>query len=247
MSVRVIILAGQRPGPDPLSEANGVVYKADIPLCGTAMLDRVADALDASGQRRPYVITGYPTEKEGFIQAKAGEGPADSAIIAAESGAFPVLLTTCDNALLTPEIIQSFLSDAQASGADMAVGFASERVIAPAYPNTKRTYLRFSDEAVSGCNLFYLANERALNALRFWRSAQHLRKKPVRLAWTVGPMITLRYALGKLSLAAAFDYASRRMGTHAVPVLIDIPEAAIDVDTIADKALVEAIISARES
>lgn len=247
MSVRAIILAGQRPGPDALSEANGVSFKADIPLCGVAMLDRVATALDAARMTRPFTLVGYPSDRPGFVRSQGGAGPADSAILAVENGSFPVLLTTCDNALLTPEIIGSFLERAQASGVDIAVGLATETVISKAYPETKRTYLRFSDVAVSGCNLFYLANERAVAALKFWRSAQHLRKRPLRLAMNIGARITVRYAMGRLSLDEAFTYASERIGATAAPVLIDFAEAAIDVDTVADKALVETILAAREA
>ncbi|WP_298911665.1 nucleotidyltransferase family protein [uncultured Algimonas sp.] len=245
MSVRVVILAGQRPGRDALCEQAGVAYKADIPVGGVPMVDRVAHALRAAGLPEPFTLSGYPAEREGFDTVEGGCGPADSALMAAEAGDFPVLLTTCDHALLTPVMVRDFLCDAEASGADFAVGLATRDRISAAYPETKRTYMVFNDVAVSGCNLFYIRNKDGLGAIRFWRDAQHLRKKPVRLAAKIGPAITLRYVLKRLSVSDAFDYASRRIGARAVPVLLDHAEAAIDVDRPGDLALVEEIVARR--
>ncbi|MGB3455900.1 MAG: nucleotidyltransferase family protein [Litorimonas sp.] len=246
MTVRAVILAGQRPGPDPLCEMAGVDFKADIPVCGVPMLDRVAGALRDVGLTEPFELSGYPHARDGFVVKPGGCGPADSALMASETGTFPVLLTTCDHALLCPAMVRDFLRAAEASGADCAVGLATRDCIQGKYPDTKRTYMSFSDVAVSGCNLFYLADPAGLNAIRFWRDAQHLRKKPLRLAAKIGGLITFRYAARCLSLDGAFDYASRRIGATVRPILLNHAEAAIDVDKPADLKLVEAIVAARD-
>lgn len=223
----------------------GVAYKADIPVSGTTMLDRVLGALEAAGLH-DITLSGYGGMETDRPVLAGGEGPADSALLACQNGPFPVLLTTCDHALLSPAMIDDFLQGARAADTDLAVGLATETVVQSAYPDTKRTYLRFADHAVSGCNLFYLADARALEALRFWRSAQALRKQPLRLARTVGFTLGLRYAAGRLSLDQAFEAVGKRLGLSAAPVLLNHPEAAIDVDCPADHALVEAILASRE-
>jgi GTP:adenosylcobinamide-phosphate guanylyltransferase len=245
VSLRAIILAGQRPGPDALCDHAGVSYKADIRIGGIAMVERVAEALRAGGIDTPLTLSGYPDAKPGFEIIAGGRGPADSALIAAEEGAFPALLTTCDHALLSRAMVENFIEQSRVSGADFTVGLATETVIAAAYPNTQRTYLRFADEAVSGCNLFYLANDKALEAIRFWRVAQDFRKDPLKLARTVGLGLGLKYASGRLTLGGAFDAVSEKLGIIAVPILLPFAEAAIDVDKPADLALVEDIIAAR--
>jgi GTP:adenosylcobinamide-phosphate guanylyltransferase len=247
MTLRVVILAGQRPGRDQLCDYAGVAYKADIPVQGIPMLDRVAAALSDAGIDGPYELSGYPKSRDGFLLSEGGKGPADSALKAADKGVFPVLLTTCDHALLTPAIVKDFISGATNSNADFAVGLASRACIQADYPHTKRTYLKFSDVAVSGCNLFYIRNEAGLEAIKFWREAQHLRKKPMRLAAKIGSMITVRYAMGRLSLGDAFSYASHRIGASVAPVLINHAEAAIDVDCPEDLQLVEQILSQRQA
>ena len=247
MAKAVLILAGQREGViDPLCEAAGVSHKADVPVVGVPMLDRVISALTAAGLGNKLYVSGY--SKSELKEVPSGKGPADSVALGlADIAEYPCLVTTCDHALLTTDMVQSFLSGAEATGADICVGMATETVIQAEYPETKRTYLRFSDEAVSGCNLFYIANADGLKAVAFWQAVQHLRKNPLKLAQKIGVKIGLKYAAGRLTLLGAFEYASERIGITAVPVLLPFAEAAIDVDKPSDLELVEAILEARTS
>lgn len=243
----VLILAGQREGVvDPLCEAMKVSHKAEIPVSGMSMLQRVVQALNESNLKNKIYISGYSGSE--LKQVSSGKGPADSVSLAlTEINQYPCLITTCDHALLTADMLHSFIQGAEAAGADICVGLATEKTIQGAYPETERTYLCFSDQAVSGCNLFYIKNANGLKAIAFWQSVQHLRKNPLKLAKKVGVLIGLKYALGRLSLTAAFDYAAARIGITAAPVLLPFAEAAIDVDKPSDLELVEQILSQRTS
>jgi hypothetical protein len=55
----------------------------------------------------------------------------------------------------------------------------------------------------------------------------------------------LRFALGRLSLEAAFALVSARLGLAVKPVIMPFAEAAIDIDKPADKDLAEKILAAR--
>lgn len=243
----VLVLAGQREGVvDPLCEAMEVSHKAEIPVFGIAMLERVIQALNEAGLKDKIYISGYSGSQ--LKQVSSASGPADSVILAlSEINQYPCLITTCDHALLTAGMIHSFIQGAESVGTDICVGLATQKTIQTEYPDTKRTYLRFSDDAVSGCNLFYIANEDGLKAIKFWQSVQHLRKNPLKLAKKVGVLIGFKYALGRLSLKAAFEYAATRIGITAAPVLLPFAEAAIDVDKPSDLELVEEILSHRPS
>lgn len=248
MSVSVLILAGQREGVvDPLCAEAGVERKAIIPINGKPMIDYVLEALEAGGMTAPYHVSGFNAGYDARLtQSPSAPGPAGSALAALEDGMnTPVLITTCDHPLLTPAMVKSFIEGAQDSGSDFCVGLADKEIIQPAYPHVKRTYLKFKDRSVSGCNLFYIANPKGLEAIRFWRKAQHYRKRPVRLAASVGWGVLLRYVSGRLTLRGAFDYAARRLGITASPVLLPFAEAAIDVDKPSDKTLVESILKDR--
>lgn len=243
---QVLILAGQRAGvTDPLCEAAGIARKALLPVRGVPQLDRVATALEAAGLQRPFHLSGLGEAREGFTTAPEGDGPADSAWLALQTMNIPVLLTTADHPLLTPEMVTHFIDGAVATGADFCVGLATRDTIVSAYPDTKRTYLRFVDAHVSGCNLFYIANPEALAAIAFWRRAQSDRKRPLKLASHFGLAMIAQYLFGHLSLQGAFAHASRKLGITAAPVLLPFAEAAIDLDKPADLALIERILDAR--
>ena len=247
MTKAVLILAGQREGViDPLCAAAGVSHKAEIPVAGVPMLGRVVAALAGAGLSENICVSGY--QGSSLKQVPSGAGPADSVALGlADIDDYPCLITTCDHALLTSDMVQTFIARAEADGSDICVGFATEETIALEYPETKRTYLRFSDEAVSGCNLFYMSNANGLKAIEFWQSVQHLRKNPLKLARKVGVGVGVKYAAGRLSLSGAFDYASKRIGISAAPVLLPFAEAAIDVDSPSDLKLVESILEAKAS
>lgn len=246
--VSVLILAGQRSGViDPLCAATGEARKALVPILGRPMLDYVLSALGQAGLARPYHISGCPASAAPhLVDAPSAPGPAGSALAALESGInFPVLMTTADHPLLTQAMIESFIKGAQQSGADFSIGLAEDKIIQPAYPHVKRTYLKFSDRSVSGCNLFYIANPNGLAAIEFWKDAQHFRKQPLKLASKLSLPLFWKYVTGRLTLDGAFDYASRKLGIKAAPVLLPIAEAAIDVDKPADLELVESILLKR--
>ena len=245
--VSVLVLAGQREGVvDPLCEAAGIARKALLPVLGVAQLDRVRDALSGAGLSEPHWVSGLDEVRDGFEEVPSGDGPADSVALALDGATdWPVLVTTADHPLLTAEMVHYFVGAAEASGAHLCVGLASRDVIQASYPDTTRTYLKFSDVQVSGCNLFYLRGPEALAAIRFWQRAQRDRKRPLKLASHFGPGLLARYALGRLSLTSAFEQASRKLGIVARPVLMPFAEAAIDLDTPSDLPIVERILKAR--
>lgn len=250
MDVSVLILAGQREGVvDPLCEAAGVERKAIIPINGKPMIDYVLDALDAARLKTPFYVSGFDADYDARLtQSPSAPGPAGSAHAAlTDDITFPCLMTTCDHPLLTKDMLDVFINGAKHSGADFCVGFAEKSVIQPAYPNVKRTYWNFSDTPVSGCNLFYIANENGLKVIEFWKQAQHLRKQPIKLARTVAWGLLFKYLLGRLTLMEAFSYVSKRLNITASPIFIPIAEAAIDVDKPSDKVLVERILAGDHS
>lgn len=257
----MLVLAGRRAGErDALLEAAGVASKAFVQVAGQPMLARVIGALADSGRRAPIRVSGLDRAALAALDLPAGldldtapdapaGGPAGSVLAAIETGglALPVLVVTCDHALLRPGMVDHFVSEALRRDADLAVGLAEERVIQSAYPETRRTYLRLGGVGYSGCNLFLVARPGALAAIRFWQGAERDRKRPWRIARRFGPLALLWLVLRRPGLEAAFAFLSRRIGARVAPVVMPFAEAAIDVDKPADLALVERIIAAREA
>ena len=254
--VQVLVLAGARATGDPLCDAEGVASKAVIDIVGQPMLSRVLRALGASRANAPAWVLGLDGAALEIAAdgipcqplASEGRGPASSLIRALEGPiSTPLLVTTCDHALLTPAMVDSFLAQSMASGADMTVGFAERSVIEAEYPETKRTYLRLGGAQLSGCNLFYLASPAALEVIRFWQSAEQDRKKPWRIAWRFGPLTALRILMSHAGPDAVFALLSRQLGARVSPVTLEFAEAAIDVDKPGDLVLVREILTARDA
>jgi len=250
-----VILAGQRPNETDFAHALGFSAKALIPVGGEPMLGRVAKTLLASPSvDRIVVLAQEPASlvqgtlswmaDEPRIRLAVSESGISRSILAiggTGTAPWPILIVTADHALLTPQMVETFL--AATGGADAAVAVVERRVVRAAYPDTRRTWLKFSDGAYSGANLFALRTANARRAAEIWAEVEKDRKKGRKLIQFFGPVLALRALTRTISLRAAIATAARRARFSCIPVVLEIAEAAIDVDKIDDLHLVERIVA----
>ena len=238
-----------------MATAAGVSHKALLPVAGVPMLLRVISALRGSPAVGCIVVSIEAPEEslfgldglENVLLRAAAPSPARSAAAALEEFGAPLLVTTADHALLTPAMVAHLLS-AVPPGVAAAAALARRETVLAAYPEARRTWLRFRDGAFSGCNLFLLAEaEGAARAAAFWRRVEAERKRPLAMARLLGPLTLLRFALGRLTLRAGLDALERRCGARLHAVEMPFAEAAVDVDKPADLALAEAALHRREA
>lgn len=251
-----VVLAGERPGGSPLTQAMRVAAGVLVPVAGQTALARVFAALRASPSLDQGILCGpfeaiVADSKElqrllapGDIRWLApAAGPAASTVAALEFlNRYPALVTTGDHALLTAAIVEDFLAAAVASSADVIVGLVPYARVIAAFPGTRRTVLRFQDGEYCGSNLFLLRSRAGLNAALFWRQVESLRKRPWRIARHLGVWTLLRYLLGRLPVGAAMALLSQRAGCQVGFVELDHSRAAVDVDSVADRELAEEIL-----
>jgi GTP:adenosylcobinamide-phosphate guanylyltransferase len=253
-----IVLAADRTINDPVAIKSGVSCKAFTPICGIPMIIRVLDALKASGLIKLVILCGPPESVHPScpeLQLRIGSGEViwvpnlDSPSRSANSGlekideSDPVLLTTADHALLTPEIVQYFLGKSSKSDSDATVGLVKYETIKAAFPGAKRTVIRLRDGNFCGCNLYSFLNHRGRNLVSFWRRAEDLRKHPWRLVGEIlGPIAILLYLLRISTLNQALNAVSAKAGVKSRAVIIPHAEAGVDVDKVEDIALVESIL-----
>lgn len=247
----VLVLAGQRPEGDPMAEAAGIRLKALLPVAGRPMLERVVDALRSSrgigavtvSIPQPEAVNDLPVEA-----VPTETTPSLSVLAAIDRLPSPLLITTADHALLTPEMVERFATDAAIlDDADLVVGMVERRIIETVEREARRTYWRFKDGAYSGANLFYLRNPRARAAIAFWRQVESNRKRPWKIVTAFGPGLLLGYLFGRLTLERAMERASGRLGCRVRAVALPFAEAAIDVDKPADLVVVERLLEARRA
>jgi len=251
-----IVLAADRKAADPLVDASGVCCKAMIKIDGTPMLERVVKALMGSDRVGDIVISG-PQEQQlpgsDFLADALARGairwtspqdsPSNSAYQTMKSlpARTPVLVTTADHPLLRADMVDEFLQRSVATGADVAVGVTDYASINARFPAAKKTVTRFRDGGYCGCNLFAFMTPASHRVAAAWRRVEQQRKNPLRIIGQLGWWSVLRYLLGWLTLNRALGELSQRLHVAIAPVHLPYPEAAIDVDSIADQQLVEDI------
>ncbi|MGB3803388.1 MAG: nucleotidyltransferase family protein [Sphingopyxis granuli] len=251
--IPAILLAGSRPGPDPLLTGSGVSTKALLPIAGQPMLVHVVAALRASPLVGPITILAQASAElaaepglAGFADlhfADSGQGISASLAAALPEGDAPVLVTTADNVLLTPAMIAAFLTDAEDS--DVAVAMVERKVLLARYPESKRTWLKFRGGWWSGANLFRLRGRRVLPLLDFWGRIERDRKKGLKIVAAFGPWLLIGALLRLFTIQQGVARAGRRFGLKAKVVPMAEGEACIDADKPADIELIERILAAR--
>ncbi len=255
-----LVLAGQRGPGDPVASAAGLSHKCLVPAGGIPMLVRVVEALTASRSIGSIAVSiedpnlvgdierlSPQREEERLLVFSSAATPSLSALATAKAldRPFPLLITTADHALLTPDLVDFFAAEARASGADIVAGLVPAEVLLDAYPQSKRTFLRFRDGRYSSCNLFCVLTEEGLRVLDFWRRVERDRKRPWRIAKAFGIGTLVAYVLGRLTLEQALARLSRTLEVNARAVIVPMAEAAIDVDKPSDLTLVEEILRRR--
>ncbi|MGB7756915.1 MAG: nucleotidyltransferase family protein [Salinisphaera sp.] len=253
-----VVLAGDRGPDDPVARETGARCKAMSDVAGRPLLGRVLDTLghceDIAECRvvgpDAAIVDANPALGELIAAADArwiapGPSPVASALAALDTipAGCPVLITTADHALLTPRMVATMCR--AGDDLDLGVGLVEHARVQAAYPTSRRTATRLGARAYCGCNLFALYRPAGRRLVERWRRVENERKHPARIvAGMLGWSALLRYALRTLSLEAAFAGLSKRHGLQAGPVLLDDPNAAVDVDSVADLHQVEAILRA---
>jgi len=258
---RSVLLAGERPGGSALSRAFKISASVMVPVAGKPSLERVMQAVKESQIADGGIICGPSAdvvanseELNKLLQGPDFEwlapatGPAASALSALEKlNHFPALLTAGDHALLTGVIVDDFcnrvLSRTRQSSYDIVIGFVPYKLVQAAWPESKRTILKFSNGQFCGSNLFAILNPKGCNALSFWRQAEADRKQPWRIARYFGPITLLRYLFRRLTLEDTLQSLSNAAGCRIGFVEVNFARAAMDVDSVEDQKLAEEILS----
>jgi len=253
-----LVLAGERGPVDPLVQQSGVCCKAMLEIDGTPMVLRVLDALEKSRHVGRRILSG-PGRDQLAGQAslltlidscaidwcEPQPTPSTSAYQAMQaiSPDSPVLVTTADHPLLSAEIVDRFCCGSLSQNVDVTVGLAPHALVRQAFPDMKKTVLHFSDGDYCGCNLFAFLTPEGRRVADYWRQVETERKNPLKIIRLLGWGAVIRYLLGRLSLDSAMAGLSRRMGLRIGAVVLPYAEAAVDVDSVADRSLVQEKLS----
>lgn len=254
IAIDALILAGRRSGEvDPLASVDGVAHKALLVAGGKPLIRRVVDALQSSGRVSNIRIAAPPDVRdqisavlsgaEGWTFVDAEESPAKTVLSAIEraDAERALLVTTCDHALLTGDMVRAFLREAGKS--DAAAACVVREAYVARFPNSRRTFIRLKGMHFSGANLFLFAGARAKSLADFWRRLEAKRKNPASMAREIGLFTALSYLTGQMTKEGLERTIRRKTGVAARLVPLLTPEAAIDVDKPEDLVLVRSILA----
>ncbi|WP_407874983.1 hypothetical protein [Qipengyuania nanhaisediminis] len=259
--VTALIMAGKRSGAlDPLAARAGVSQKSVVPVLGIPMIERVAAAVAACERVGTIRIVAHDSGEiailptisrlidEGRLTFADGAfNIVDSVFSGAEGAEFPLLITTADNCLVTPEGYTEFIDKCIAAGAGGAAGLARKEDVIAADPVGQKRFYEFADGGYSNCNMYWIANRKALGAAEIMRGGGQFMKFPMRIVKAFGLMNLIRFRLGNGSKDKLFEKVSRRFGFSLVPIELSNGEFAIDVDEERSFGVTEKLLRQREA
>ncbi|GMM92407.1 NTP transferase domain-containing protein [Qipengyuania sp. MTN3-11] len=258
--VTALVMAGKRSGTlDPLAERAGVSQKSVVPVYGKPMIEHVTEALAAChrvGEIRvvahePDEIAAIPSiaklQAEGRLTFRPGAfNLVDSVFSGAEGAAFPLLITTSDNCLVTAAGYAEFVEKCLAADAGAAAALARKEDVIAADPEGQKKFYEFTDGGYSNCNTYWIGSRETLSAAEILRSGGQFVKYPGRIAKAFGLMNLIRFYFGWGDKEKLFAQISRRFGYRLVPVVLSNGEFAIDVDEPRSFAITEKLLARRE-
>ncbi len=226
------------------------------------MIIRVINALEACERIDSYVLCG-PSQsavdgcprlqqfiKQNNVTWTSGEKSLSNSIRAGLEKIDPdslVLITTADHALLDVDALDCFLDRVDESRVDFNIGLVNYSLVKETYPGAQRTVLRFSDGEFCSCNLYAVSTRRGRGIISFWRRVEANRKKPWQIVVRLfGFSALVKYFFGLLSIDQARRSVFKNTEVRVNFVELPFARASIDVDTPADKELVERILSGVE-
>jgi GTP:adenosylcobinamide-phosphate guanylyltransferase len=258
-SPTILILAGQRLGRvDPLAAKHGVEHKALVPLLGRPLIGYVFDAVDAAFPEAPIVVSindprALDDEPEARRYLDAGRlttvasahNLLESVFAAADTSAFPLLITTGDNVLMTPQALRGFYEFAMRERADAAALFARKEDILAAHPEGQPRFWKFRDGEFSGCNTFWMKDRASFSVAEIFRGGGQFLKFPQRFISAFGLANLIAFRLNLFTTERMLERVSRRFGKRVKVQIADDGRLAIDVDTEFSHLVAERLLRAK--
>ncbi|WP_020180834.1 NTP transferase domain-containing protein [Methylopila sp. M107] len=262
--VSALVLAGQREGAiDPLAEASGLKFKALAPVAGRPMALHVLGNLAANERVGEIIVSineGSGLEALPEVAALIAAGRlrvvasrknlVDSVLTALDGAAFPVLITTADNVLMSTGTIEEIDRRARAEKADVAVAMARREDVLSVHAHGQRKFYKCACGEYSNCNAYWIGSPKALGPAELFRSGGQFVKYPMRVVnafGLAGLVEIVRFRFGLSRLDASFRRLSKRFGLTIRAVVVSDGAAAIDVDHERSRLVAEEVLLARRA
>ncbi|MEX1147781.1 MAG: nucleotidyltransferase family protein, partial [Sphingomonadales bacterium] len=262
----IILAAGRRGVTDPVAASQNKSHKCLVEIDGRIMLERVIDSLiDCDGIGRIFIsiedeapLRTVPRlarmlDEGAIIQIPSEGNLADSVIAAARrveekmgpDAAWPLVITTGDNALQTPEMVTQFLNAALGTGADVAIAFTRDDVVLRDHPDAGLAFHRLKDGGFSANNLYLLRSPATLDAVGVFKSGGQFGKRHWRILKSFGLLPFVLYKLKATTGENLIRRIGRNLGISTEMILSPYADGPIDVDNLSSFDLCDRILARR--
>lgn len=229
-----------------LAQKLNAPHKALLDIAGARMIDRVLSAVQACPQVEPVYVSCLPDgplarHLEGRVPLAQPQDPTFLGGIAEGFRLMPgvsrALLVTCDMPLLTADSICHFIEEARRwPQADVVYGMVDATLTRQAYPDTRRTAVRFREGRYTAAGLSVVSRRFVHECGPTLMEAFKARKSKFAMAQLLGFSFLLRFALGALSVQQVVSRAEELLQGSCATVAIPFAECGFDVDSEADLA-----------
>lgn len=261
-SLTALVLAASRKGfDDPVAKLQNKSHKCLVNIDGIAMIQRVVQTLldsecfgrilisieDEQVLRDLVSIQGWL--KEGTVEIVPSSGNlADSLVSATKmiNKPLPLVITTADNVLHTPELVRDFVAAFVHGAGDVAVAVTDESTVLAEYPDEGTGFFRFRDGGYSFCNLFGVRSSSGLEAAKIFRTGGQFRKRPWRILKVFGVLPLILYKWQLLNFDSFIHRIARNLGITIDTVLLPYAYGPIDVDNPKTFDFSERVLKERE-
>lgn len=248
----VIALAGGSLEADFKRAGYDVPNKAYLPIAGEIMLLRVLQALKGAARLSEVRCVTQPDAIEAHPKARAlcdmVVPPGDDligSVIAGLAGCTDdehVLVCATDLPLLRAQAVDGFAALVDATPCDIGYGFVPRGLHDERYPGVRHTWVRLREGTFCGSGVSVMragAAKKIQEALRRFTDA---RKSPAKMAALFSPSLAFRLFMGGVSIGELEGQANRVTGLVCRGIECPFPEVAVNVDRLADLAVVERLL-----
>lgn len=250
-------------------------YKALLPLAGKPAIQYTLEALRAVPSVRRILVVGPEAPVRDALAAAGCNVecefvPGGDSIMTSVSNVLPhlkesdtgrvtaprVLFTTADLPLVTSASVQTFLDACAAAKPFHRFNIYLSAVLGSSFTGpfarSRKGHMTFREGAVYHGNLALIEPQafEMPGLVKLFERLYRNRKNPIASALSGGWRIALSYIFGAfllrlLTMEQMARIASKRLGVGMVPVRVDSPEIAVDVDEPGDYELVTRELEAR--
>ena len=236
MDAVVLAGGGTEPGLDP-----ALPNKAFVLIAGRPLVAHVVAALGKTPSIERIAVVGPEPALRAMLPESVTVVPAVGSmmdnVVQAVNALQPrglTLVTAADLPLLTPLVVEDVIDACAAEPGDFYYPIVPDNVILAQFPAAQKMFITMAEGTFCAGNMMVVDPKILPRVRPFVERLIAARKQPLMLrllvAQALGWSIFTKLYTGRLSIAEVTARASETLGVRIVPVIVEHPEIAMDVD-----------------